>query len=230
MPQRKQAFSFTVKMGALALIFLCAIPASRSFSEDILLDDYHAGLNPGWVCKAIHGDTRYSVVTEDGKACVKAESDHSASCLVYEIEYDPRKMPFVEWSWKVEKVLEKGDATKKEGNDYPARLCVVFKNWIPWQSRALNYIWANRLPVNQAVPHAHGFNSMMIAVESGGAKAGQWIKERKNVLDDYHHYFGPNPPMVSALALMTDTDNTGEKVTAWFGPVTIKGPEKESKP
>jgi len=213
---------------ALALIFLLFLPTS-SHCKVIVLDDFSHGLSPKWERKSIHGETIFSPAVEDGRACVKAQSDASASCLAYEIEYDPRELPIIEWTWKVEKALEKGDATKKEGNDYPARLCVVFKNWIPWKSPALNYIWANRLPVNRAVPHAHGAKAMMIAVESGNAKAGQWITERRNIYEDYLKSFGLNPPLVRALAVMTDSDNTGEKATAWFGPIYIKGSEADPR-
>ena len=214
-------------MSALALIVLLIIPTG-SYSKVIVLDDFSHGLSPKWERKSIHGETVFSAAVEDGRACVMAHSDHSASCLAYEIEYDPRELPIIEWTWKVERALEKGDATKKEGNDYPARLCVVFKNWIPWKSPALNYIWANRLPVNQAVPHAHGARAMMIAVESGNAKAGQWVTERRNIYEDYLKHFGPNPPKVSALAVMTDSDNTGGQATAWFGPIYLKGIAPES--
>lgn len=62
---------------------------------------------------------------------------------------------------------------------------------------------------------------MMMAVESGPAQVGQWVVVRRNVLDDYRRAFGQEPPKAGAIALMTDTDNTGEKAVAYYGPIRI---------
>ena len=59
----------------------------------------------------------------------------------------------------------------------------------------------------------------MIAVESGSGRAGQWIRERRDVREDYRHVFGEEPGRVDAVAIMTDTDNTGATATAWYGDI-----------
>lgn len=42
---------------------------------------------------------------------------------------------------------------------------------------------------------------------------------RRNIVDDYRRAFGEDPPHVGAIAIMTDTDNTGETATAWYGDI-----------
>ena len=64
-------------------------------------------------------------------------------------------------------------------------------------------------------------NSIMIAVESGESKTGQWIEERRNVFEDFCMHFGEDPPKVGAISIMTDTDNTGEEAIAWYGSIRI---------
>jgi hypothetical protein len=59
----------------------------------------------------------------------------------------------------------------------------------------------------------------MIVVESGGARVGEWITYRRNLAEDFRKAFGYDAPLVSGIAVMTDTDNTGEKATAWFGDI-----------
>jgi hypothetical protein len=59
----------------------------------------------------------------------------------------------------------------------------------------------------------------MIAVRSGAAAVGQWVHESRNVGDDYRRIFGDDPGDVTAVALMTDTDNTGQAAEAWFGDI-----------
>ena len=62
---------------------------------------------------------------------------------------------------------------------------------------------------------------MMIAVESGSAQTGRWVVEKRNVLEDYRRVFGTDPPKAGAIAIMTDTDNTGEEAVAYYGPIRI---------
>jgi hypothetical protein len=61
----------------------------------------------------------------------------------------------------------------------------------------------------------------MISIESGSAETGKWITETRNVYEDFKRYFGKEPPKVGAIAIMTDSDNTGEKVSANYGPIAV---------
>lgn len=202
--------------------FLVLIFSSISVAAaEILLDDYKGGLSPKWETKSFKGKTRYEVMREDDQLCIKATSIASASGLYYKIKYDPKEYPFLTWRWKIDDVLSKGDALRKDGDDYAARVYVVFPSLAFWRTRALNYIWANKLPRGQAVPNAFTSNAILIAVESGPERTGQWVEETRNVFEDYRRYFGKDPPRAGAIAIMTDTDNTGEKATAWYGPIRI---------
>jgi hypothetical protein len=61
--------------------------------------------------------------------------------------------------------------------------------------------------------------TMMFALQSGEAGARQWVTERRNVFEDYRRAFGEEPPRISGVGIMTDTDNTGETATAWYGDI-----------
>jgi hypothetical protein len=63
---------------------------------------------------------------------------------------------------------------------------------------------------------------MMIVVESGGAKLNQWVSEGRNVYEDYWRAFGKEPPMLSGVTIMTDTDNTEEKTITYYGDILFK--------
>lgn len=195
-------------------------PVSVSAAE-ILLDDYKKGLSPKWEEKSFKGKTEYEVTQEDNQLCIKATSSASASALYYKIKYDTKDYPVLTWRWKVDHVLSKGDALHKEGDDYAARVYVVFPSLAFWRTKALNYIWANKLPKGQAVPNPFSANAIMVAVESGPERTGHWLEERRNIVEDYRRYFGEDPPKAGAIAIMTDTDNTGENATAWYGPIRV---------
>jgi len=202
------------------LLFLISVTAP-ALGSDLLLDDYQQGISKNWKEKSFKGSTRYEVVQEDRQRCIKATSVASASALYYEIDFDPRDYPFLAWRWKVSNILAKGDELKKEGDDYAARVYVVFPSALFWRTKAVNYIWANKLPAGQAVPNTFTANACMIAVQSGPTHAGQWLEEKRNLLEDYRKCFGEDPPKAGAVAIMTDTDNTGEKAAAWYGPIRL---------
>ena len=118
-------------------------------------------------------------------------------------------------------MLDKGDVRAKKTDDYPARVYVIFPHWFPPKTRSINYIWANRLPVGEAVPNAYYAKAIMLAVQSGAENAGKWVTEERNVLEDFRRLFGEEPPEVGAIAIMTDTDNTGEQATACYDDLTL---------
>jgi hypothetical protein len=72
------------------------------------------------------------------------------------------------------------------------------------------------------VPNPYTDRVIMIVVESGEAKLNQWVKEERNIYEDYKKAFKEEPPAISGIAIMTDTDNTGESVTAFYGDIIFK--------
>jgi len=101
---------------------------------------------------------------------------------------------------------------------------VVFPSVLFWRTRAVNYIWANRLPPGAFLPNAFTGNAVMVAVESGNGNAGRWIDEERNIVEDFRRAFGEDPPEIGAVAIMTDTDNTGEEAVAWYGAIRFLPP------
>ena len=61
----------------------------------------------------------------------------------------------------------------------------------------------------------------MVAVQSGPTNTGQWLDEVRDIYADYKKLFGSEPGQASAIAIMTDTDDTGDNGTAWYGDITL---------
>ncbi|MFO7766841.1 MAG: DUF3047 domain-containing protein [Pelovirga sp.] len=198
------------------LMFFLWIPFFSLALEPLIIDRFDDDLS-AWEVQLFEGETDYRVVVEEGGGSVlQATSYGAASGLVKKIDVDPAEYPIVTWRWKVEGVLERGDARTKEGDDYAARVYVIFPHWIKPLTRSINYIWANRLPRGEAVPNAYYSRAMLLALQSGDEHAGQWITEERNIVEDYRNLFDADPPRIGAIAIMTDTDNTGESVRAWY--------------
>lgn len=225
---------------------LLAIPALAEQSNEPLLKPFSrvTTLEPEWeVLKFPNIDrlTEYQLVEDNGEQVVMASTDGGASGLIARIRVEPGDKLMLRWRWKVLSVYEGGDARSKDGDDYPARLYVafefeadkagfferakrkaaevVFGEELP--GNALNYIWANTLEKGEIVPNPYTATTMMVAVESGNEKAGQWVTAERDLVADYRQAFGSEPPTVVGVAIMSDSDNTGESAKAWYGDVTL---------
>jgi len=211
-------------LSAFCIFLLYAALFLSGFAREpfVLIDDFEAGLKTRWEKKIFEGETRYTVIKMDGSGCLKAESHASASGLIYKIKYDTRDYPVLTWRWKVENILQKGDERTRQGDDYAARVYVVFPHFIPALTRSINYIWANKLPRGERCPNPYYSRAMMIAVESGEKKVGTWVTEKRNVFEDYRTCFGKDPSYAGAIAIMTDTDNTGESAVAYYDDIKLE--------
>lgn len=207
------------------MVVLAAIlAAAAGAAGPLLIDDFSRGIAAAWEKKIFKGETAYTPVTDEGRPALKAESRGTASALIHRVSLDPKTYPRLSWSWKVARTIGKGDERTKAGDDYAARVYVVFPSALFWKTRAVNYIWANRLPKGSFLPNAYTGNAVMVAVESGDADAGKWVDAERNLLEDYRRAFGEDPPKVGAVAVMSDTDNTGEHAVAWYGAIRFLPP------
>lgn len=208
------------------LIMACALTLlagkSAAGSGSLLIDDFEHGLGPTWEVKSFRGRTDYRVVVEAGNHALQAKSRGAASGLVRRVDVDPRDYPILSWRWKVAGTIAQGDERTRAGDDYAARVYVIFPHWFFPKTRTLNYIWANRLPAGEFLPNAYTGNAVMIAVQSGPEQAGQWLTERRDIAADFRRAFGEEPPRIGAIAIMTDTDNTGAAATAWYDDLMLE--------
>jgi hypothetical protein len=137
-------------------------------AQEIVVDNFKNGLSPRWKKQIFHGETEYKVVVKDGWRCIQAESRGTASALYYEIDFDVEKYPLLEWSWKVNNILEKEDAVTKEGDDFVARVYVAFPSWAVWRTKALVYVWASKMGRGQVVPSPYSHNAKIIGQVASG--------------------------------------------------------------
>ena len=71
------------------------------------------------------------------------------------------------------------------------------------------------------VPNPFTDRVKMIVVESGAENLNTWVGQQRNIYEDYKQAFGEEPPMISGVAIMTDTDNTRESATAYYGDIVF---------
>ncbi len=239
------------KWARILLIMIVFLWGSLSFIHaDSLNVGHFSDLAPGgdfpetWEPMTFSGidrHTRYTLIQDDGRTVILADSRNAASGLIRSLRVDPADFPVIQWEWKIEHVLEKGDAGTRQGDDYAARIYVAFAfdpDQASWWERArhksaamlsdkeipgsaLNYIWANRVPAESILTNPYLSESMMVAVQSGNTHASRWITEKRNIVADYRQAFGRPPPEIIGVGIMTDTDDTGETTIGYYGDIRL---------
>lgn len=237
-----------VLVGACVTLWVVMTPAWLLAQNTPMLEvgkfsanEPRASLPDGWkplTFKKIPKLTTYELVKDGAQIVVKAVSDSSASGLTKEVRIDPKEFSIVRWRWKVENLLQKSDATRKDGDDYPARLYITFEydpDKVSFGKKlkykvgqalfgdipigAISYVWETKAPVGAIIDNAYTDFVKMVVVESGPGQVGRWVDESRNIYEDYKKAFGEEPPVINGIAIMSDTDNTKERAVAYYGDI-----------
>jgi hypothetical protein len=229
-------------VSAVVLVIAATVFAGNPkvlFRDDFdSLDEWKPVLFP-----RIKRHSTYGIHRDSGGSYLRAESDASASGLLFKKEFDVRAYPRIRWRWKIENLYTKADPFAKSGDDYPIRVYVLFKydpdkasllekakygfakalyGDYPPQS-SLNYVWANVDAGKRMYDSPYSDKTKIIALEQGPARLGQWITEEVDVLDGYREAFGTDPPHAASLAVMNDSDDTGGKAVSYIDFIEVAG-------
>lgn len=186
-------------------------------------------------------ETRYALVEDGGRVVLRAESAAGMSGLTHPLRVDPAATPVLRWRWKVSAPLEAGRFGSREGDDYAARVYVLFDYdlaKLPLATRlklrlaralygeavpaaGLCYVWDARAPVGTSAWSAYTDRLRMVVASSGAQQAGRWVEVRRDVAEDFRAAFGEAPPAIIGIAVATDADNTDGSVTAWYGDLEL---------
>ena len=205
-------------VAAGALLLLVGTETGAAETVDVL----RAGDVTAWEEKVFSGKTSYETVRHGGRHVVRATSRGTASGLYFRRRIDLDKTPILRWTWRVEGTLGDIDERTRAGDDYSARVYVIRSHPVLlWRTRAVNYVWASTRPAGDTWPNAFTDASRHVAVRSGDDHAGRWVDERRDVRADFRSLFGKSVRYVDAVAIMTDTDNTGGSAVAYYGDIAF---------
>ncbi len=199
------------------------VPARRS----IVLLDPSAPIEATWQHSAFGRATDYSLASADGRPAIRAVGRRSASGLYRRVRFAPAECPWIEWSWRVERLQAGADIRVKAADDVAASLFLLFGDPGPFHDPVptLRYAWTNDRVAEGAIldnPY-HPGTVRVVVVRSGGARLGEWVSERRNLAEDFTRAFGRAPPeTVELFAVFTDNDQTGEPVEAFYGAASVR--------
>jgi hypothetical protein len=215
----------------LILLLLFSSTHAEASDNELHLGRFSTKDLTGWkeqTLGLLKSKTVYTLSRDNDKDVLGASSTKSASGQIYALKLDPKEYHTLKWSWKIDHTIKKGDEKNKDGDDFAARVYVVFPRGFFSKTRAICYVWANKLPKGEHLTSPFTPNIITVAVDSGEELAGRWTFHQRNIYEDYRTFFGEEPPRIGAVALMTDTDNTGESATGYYGDISlVRSPKTE---
>lgn len=226
-----------------SLLALAILPFTSLAGQEALREEFASLEN--WEPVTFPKIARHSVYetrTAEGENFLVAQSGSSASAIRFIHEFDVYRYPIAKWRWKVDNVYARGNLREKAGDDYPLRVYIMFKydpaqasfaeqlqyglakmvyGAYPPQS-SLNYIWANRAEEQGIHPSPYTDKARLLVLRAGTAEVGRWVEEEVNLLEDYRRAFGTEPPATATIAIMNDSDNTGEAATSYVDYILVQ--------
>ncbi len=183
-----------------------------------------------------------ALVEDAGTTVLRSQAQAAAGTLGFALHADAHAT--LRWRWKVDHALAGADMDAKSGDDFAARVYVFFdvpRDELPIATRAklalarllhgeelpstaICYVWDNRHRVGHSAWSPYTDRVRIVVLESGGARAGQWVEESRDLAADFRAAFpGTSLAPLSGIAAGNDTDQTGETVTAWLGDFRLEG-------
>lgn len=189
-------------------------------------------------------ETEYSTVVDEGIVVLRAIAHGSASLMGHRTDFDPRAFPLLSWRWKVIQGIPTAETHSRAREDAPVRLMVSFSGdtsklsvldraassfaqsasgqALPYAE--LMYVWGGKVAVDSITTSALTSRIRMLAVAADDQGIGRWHNYTRNLVDDFRRAFGEEPGRVTAIQLMTDTDNTSSNAESLYGDISVAPP------
>ena len=207
-------------MLSIVYTFAMLLPVNCMAQKSTIIGHFSSGNLDGWKEKIFKNVTQYKIIESNSGKILEAKSQASGSGLFRELQVDLKEMPCLAWSWKVQNVLYGLNETAKDGDDYSARVYVIFSDGpFFWNTHAINYVWSSGQPIGSAWPNAFTDRTVNVSVNSGPERVGHWVSHVRDIRKDYKRLFRKKIAVVDAIAIMTDTDNSEQTATAYYGDI-----------
>jgi Protein of unknown function (DUF3047) len=200
----------------------------------------------GWTFQPLRGvrkTTQYVAVNDPelGRVVIEARAQASAAALGVRLDVEAKNTHRLRWQWKVLNTIESSDPKTKDGDDYAARVYVTFAH-DPTRATfrekaenalfrtlygetppraALAYVFTQKANQNDVIVSPFTARVKKIVVDADTNSMGKWKSFERDVYADYKRAFGEEPTRISGIAIMVDTDNTGETASARFGDISL---------
>jgi len=133
--------------------------------------------------------------------------------------------PILTWKVRAHKLPENAREDDDNYNDTVASIYVFFDMGrialIKKVPKTIRYTWSTTLDKGTETSKLFG-NQQIRVVKSGSEDTGKWIIFKRNLVEDYRHLFGDDPPKTPiAIIILSDGDSTDSWVKADYDDIKL---------
>jgi hypothetical protein len=213
-------------MRKLFCVLFFLIPALCRTAETnavLFSENFAHGTGGRWQQVKFGTATDYQAMQDGTNFFLRASADKSCSAFTAKLNLNPPAKLTLRWRWKIDGVPTNGSERVVSRFDHAARVFIAFDTFIG-PPRSLNYLWANEEKVGTVMSHPLLSRAQLFMVESGNARAGEWISEERDVMADWKKAFGSRVmPKIIGIGVLTDGDSLGCKLTADYADIELTG-------
>jgi len=210
-----------VRRFGLAIVAALSVAGASALADDIRFgDDLEAA---GWRDLKFRNYAATQYRTENGNLAIVAAK---SSSMLYRLVGAERLSPSRgRWSWRVDEGVGPTDLTKKGGDDCAIALYFVFADEKtanrlagkkPSMLRMLGargtttlvYVFGGAAPGAFKSPYVAGDSRSMV-LRTAMSEHGRWYDEVVDFAADHERAFGKSPERLLAVAVSSDSDDTG---------------------
>jgi ABC-type amino acid transport substrate-binding protein len=216
-------------VSALAVLALASLAsAARIVVEDWTAQPVAArGIPRGWTAYATPGGRAgydFTIVDEEGRRALRVRSHDEHSTIAREVQVDLAATPMLEWSWKAVELPAGADVRDRATSDLAAYVLVVWPRFPEaLRSRIIAYAWGTAEPAGSVQRSRKTSTVSFFILRSGAEQLGQWLTERRDVVEDYRRIYGEAPESPRVVAISIDTNDTHSRASALIGAIAFTG-------
>lgn len=216
-----------------------------SFSTNAAGPGLPAGWRP-WIITRAKAATQYDLVADpvSGQVVLHAVAKRAATGLMQPLDVDPFHRPHLTWKWRLVSLVDGADPDDRHADDAPARLLLFFDGdeaRLPARERMLRetarlltgqavpfstlmYVWDETRALDSVIAHPLSQQIKRVVIGNGRERLGRWKHFERNYVEDYRRAFGEDPGRLIGVGILTDTDNLGSEIEAFYGDIHLNAP------
>ena len=184
----------------------------------------------------------FEPVISESVPALRVRADDSVSILRQRFAAPLSAGHRLSFQWKIDGLPTNADLAVADRSDSPVGVLLAFDgDRSRWSARdhrmseltrlltgeelpyaTLAYVWSHAAPVGTVVVNPRSGRIRKLVLDTGVSQVGLWRLHERDLQADFRLVFGEEPGPLQAVALMTDTDNTRSRLTAWYGPMHMK--------
>lgn len=198
------------------LVTLLLLVVAQAVSLDILRlheGALGAGMPPEWKLRSVRGQDapRTEMRSDDSGRVFRVSGAGRAAWFYRELSPRVPEAPgSLHWTWRVLETPASADLRARDTDDSPMRVYVVFGTpggLFGGSGRIIFYSYGNGEPSGFSRA-SHGSDKLHVIRVDGAAELGAWQQHRVEPFNDYRRIWHRDPPPITAIGVMQDTDQT----------------------